>query len=60
MLRSTSLLVKSHGRDVGLEYLWNENEYGSLENRLKAMEETMTIRNLSPSACYRETNYCSL
>ena len=30
---------KSHGDDLGLEYLWNGDEYGSLENSLKAMEK---------------------
>ena len=29
-------MVKSHGDDLGLEYL---DEYGSLENSLKAMEK---------------------
>ena len=38
MLRSSTQLVKSHGDYLSLEYLWNEDEYGSLENRLKAME----------------------
>ena len=32
MLRSSTQLVKSHGDDFGLEYLWNGDEYGSLEN----------------------------
>ena len=32
-------MVKSHGDDLGLEYLWNGDEYGSLENGLKAMEK---------------------
>ena len=32
-------MVKSHGDDLGLEYLWNGDEYGSLENSLKAMEK---------------------
>ena len=41
MLRSRTQLVKSHGDDFGLEYLWNENEYGSLENSLKAMEKNV-------------------
>ena len=44
--------------DLGLEYLWNGDEYSSLENSLKAMEKNAeqwrTTRNLSPSACYRE------
>ena len=30
-------MVKSHRDDLGLEYLWNEDEYSSLENSLKAM-----------------------
>ena len=38
MLRSSTQLVKSHGDDLGLEYLWNGDEYRSLENSLKAME----------------------
>ena len=32
-------MVKTHGDDLGLEYLWNGDEYGSLENSLKTMEE---------------------
>ena len=39
MLRSSTQLVKSHGNDLGLEYLWNGDEYSSLENTLKAMEK---------------------
>ena len=39
MLRSSTQLAKSHGDDLGLEYLWNGDEYGSLENSLKAMEK---------------------
>ena len=39
MLRSSTQVVKSHGDDLGLEYLWNGDEYGSLENGLKAMEK---------------------
>ena len=39
LLRSSTQLVKSHGDDLGLEYLWNGDEYGSLENSLKAMEK---------------------
>ena len=38
MLRSRTQLVKSHRDDLGLEYLWNGDEY-SLENSLKAMEK---------------------
>ena len=37
MLRTQ--LVKSHRDDLGLEYLWNGDEYSSLENSLKAMEK---------------------
>ena len=61
MLRSSTQLVKSHGDELGLEYLRNGDEYNSLENSLKAMEKKCriwrTTRNLSPSACYRETNH---
>ena len=39
MLRSSTQLVKSHGDDLGLEYLWNGDEYRSLENSFKAMEK---------------------
>ena len=39
LLRSSTQLVKSHGDDLGLEYLWNGDEYDSLENSLKAMEK---------------------
>ena len=27
------------GDDLGLEYLWNRDKYGSLENSLKTMEK---------------------
>ena len=37
-LRSSIQFIKSHGNDLGLEYLWNSDEYDSLENSLKAME----------------------
>ena len=40
MPRSSTQLVKSHGDDLSLEYLWNGDEYGSLENSLKAMEKS--------------------
>ena len=40
MLRSSTQLVKSHGDDLCLEYLWNGDEYGSLENSVKTMEKT--------------------
>ena len=39
MLRSSTQVVKSHGDDFGLEFLYNGDEYGSLENSLKTMEK---------------------
>ena len=58
MLRSSTQLVKSYGDDLGLEYLWHGNEYGSLENSLRTIEKKRriwsTARKLSPSACHRE------
>ena len=39
ILRSTTQLVKNHEDDLGLKYLWNGDEYSSLENSLKAMEK---------------------
>ena len=39
MLRSSTQLGKSHGDDLGLEYLWNGDDYGSLENSLETMEK---------------------
>ena len=44
MLRSSTQLVKSHGDDLGQEYLWNGDEYGSLENSLNAMEKNAEYR----------------
>ena len=44
MLRSSIQLVKSHGDELGLQYLWNGDEYGSLENSLKAMEKNAEYR----------------
>ena len=44
MLRSSTQLAKSHGHDLGLEYLWNENEYSSLENSFKAIEKNAEYR----------------
>ena len=29
MLQSSTQLIKSHGDDLGLEYLWNGDEYAS-------------------------------
>ena len=45
MLRSSTQLVKSHKGALGLEYLWNGDEYGSLENSLKAMEKTPNMED---------------
>ena len=64
MLRPSTQLVKSHGDDLGLEYLWNGDEYGSLENSSKAMEKNAEYGGRPEilalvSACYRETNHCS-
>ena len=39
MLRSGTQLAKSHGDNLGLEYLWNGDEYSSLENSFKAIEK---------------------
>ena len=39
MLLSSTQLVKNHRDDLGLEYLWNGDKYGSLENSLKIMEK---------------------
>ena len=44
MLRSSTQFVKSHGDDLGLEYLWNGDEYSSSENSLKAMEKNAECR----------------
>ena len=44
MLQSSTQLAKSHGDDLGLEYLWNGDEYSSLENSLKANEKNAGYR----------------
>ena len=44
MLRSSTQLGKSHGDDLGLEYLWNRDEYSSLENSFKAIEKNAEYR----------------
>ena len=44
MLRSSTQLVKSHGDGLGLEYLWNGDEYDSLENSSKAIEKNAEYR----------------
>ena len=50
-MKTLQLTFKSHGDDLGLEYLWNGDEYGSLENSLKLNEEKRricrTTRNLA-------------
>ena len=37
--RSSTQLVESHRNDLSLQYLWNGDEYDSLENSLKAMKK---------------------
>ena len=44
MLRSGTQLAKSHGDDLGLEYLFNGDEYSSLENSFKAFEKNAEYR----------------
>ena len=39
MLLSSTQLVRTHGDDLVLEYLWNGDEFGSLENSLKTIEK---------------------
>ena len=39
MLRSSTQSAKSYGDDLGLEYLWNGDEYSSLESSFKAIEK---------------------
>ena len=57
-------LLKSHRNDLGLEYLWNGDEYSSLESSLKAMEKNAEYGGqqeiLALCMLYRETNHCSL
>ena len=63
MLQPSTQFVKSHGDDLGLEYLWNGDEYGSLENSLKAMKknaEYVGQSEILALVCYRETNHCLL
>ena len=45
MLRSSTQLAKIHGYDLGLEYLWNGDEYSSLENSFKAIEKMPNIED---------------
>ena len=44
MLRSSTQLAKRSGDDLGLEYLWNGDEYSSLENSFKAIEKNAEYR----------------
>ena len=44
MLRSITQLAKSHGDDLSLEYLWNGDEYSSLENCFKVIEKNAEYR----------------
>ena len=39
MLLSSTHLVKSHGDNLGLEYLWNGDEYSFLQNSSQAMKK---------------------
>ena len=45
MLRSSTQLFKSYEDDLGLEYLWNRDAYGSLENSLKTMEKNVKLED---------------
>ena len=63
MLRSGTQLVKSHRDDLGLEYLWNGDEYSFLENSLKAMEKIAEYAGqpeILALVHVIETNHCSL
>ena len=44
MLRSSTQFAKSHGDDLGLEYLWNGDEYSSLENSFNGIEKNAEYR----------------
>ena len=44
MLRSSTQLAKSHEDDLGLEYLWNGDEYSSVGNYFKAIETNSEYR----------------
>ena len=39
MLRSSREPCQSHAEDIGLDYLWEGDEYGSLDSRLKETEK---------------------
>ena len=57
MLQSSTQLAKNHRDDLGLGYLWNGKQFESNGEKCRIWR---TTRNLSPSACYRETDHCSL
>ena len=44
MLQSSTQLIKDHGDDLGLEHLWNGDEYSSLENSFKTIEKNAEYR----------------
>ena len=45
MVRSNTQLAKSNGDDLGLEYLWNGDEYSSLENSFKQSRKMPNIED---------------
>ena len=49
MLRSSTQLAKSHGNDLGLEYLWNGDECSSLENSFNAIEKNAEYKGQQKS-----------
>ena len=59
MLRSSTQLVKSHGDDLSLEYLWNRDEYGFFGKQFESNGEKRriwrTTRNLSPMHVIQRT-----
>ena len=49
MLQSSTQLAKSHGDDLGLEYLWNGDKYSSLENSFKQSRKMPNIEDIKKS-----------
>ena len=43
MLRPSTQLAKSHADDLDIEYLWNGDEYSSLENSFKTIKKKCRI-----------------
>ena len=41
MLQLNRELCQSHAEDIGLDYLWEGDEYGSLDSQLKEMESSV-------------------